>query len=201
MIDILLFSAFEVASAFAQFAIFLLFRALFGIAMGGEWGAGASLAMESIPDKMRGLVSGILQSGYPCGYFLGALAYGIFFNWIGWRGLFVLGALPALLVWYIRRHVPESPVWIAEKQKRQHVPILVILRQNWRRFFYMVLLMAAFNMFSHGSQDIYPTFLKLERSLQSHEVSILVMIMNVGAIVGSLFLVSPPRKSAGATAS
>lgn len=187
MIDILLFSAFEVASAFApNLAIFLLFRALFGIAMGGEWGAGASLAMESIPDKMRGLVSGILQSGYPCGYFLGALAYGIFFNWIGWRGLFVLGALPALLVWYIRRHVPESPLWIAAKQNGHHVPIFVILRQNWRRFLYMVLLMTAFTMFSHGSQDIYPTFLKLERSLQSHEISILVMIMNVGAIIGSL---------------
>src|SRR3954454_7433853 len=112
MIDIIFYSIVELLTAFApNFAAFLLLRALFGIGMGGEWGLGASLAMESLPTKARGLFSGILQQGYAFGYLLAALVYWLIFPFFGWRGLFVTGALPALLVIYIRAHVPESPVW------------------------------------------------------------------------------------------
>src|SRR5437868_2344835 len=112
MIDIVFYSVVELLTAFApNFGTFLLLRALFGIGMGGEWGLGASLAMESLPTPARGLFSGILQQGYAFGYLLAALVYWIVFPIFGWRGLFVAGALPALLVIYIRAHVPESPVW------------------------------------------------------------------------------------------
>src|SRR5213596_96901 len=112
MIDIVFYSVMELLTAFApNFTCFLIFRALFGIGMGGEWGLGASLAMESLPTETRGLFSGILQQGYAVGYLLAALVYWIAFPHFGWRGLFIAGALPALLVIYIRSHVPESPVW------------------------------------------------------------------------------------------
>src|SRR5438046_6681293 len=112
MIDIIFYSVIELLTAFApNFGTFLLLRALFGIGMGGEWGLGASLAMESLPTHTRGLFSGILQQGYAFGYLLAALVYWIIFPIFGWRGLFVAGALPALLVVYICAHVPESPVW------------------------------------------------------------------------------------------
>src|SRR6184192_65709 len=112
MIDIICYSVIELLTAFSpNYIIFLLLRGLFGIAMGGEWGLGSSLAMESLPTQTRGLFSGILQQGYACGYLLAALVYWIVFPIFGWRGLFIVGALPALLVIYIRAHVPESPVW------------------------------------------------------------------------------------------
>src|ERR1044072_9404489 len=116
MIDIVFYSVMEWATAFApNFTVFLILRALFGIGMGGEWGLGASLAMESLPTKARGLFSGILQQGYAVGYLLAALVYWIVFPLFGWRGLFVAGALPALLVLYIRARVPESPVWLRQQ--------------------------------------------------------------------------------------
>ena len=112
MVDIVLFAVLEAASALApSLTVLLIVRALFGIAMGGEWGIGASLAMESIPAKARGAVSGLLQEGYAAGYLIGGLFYIALFDHIGWRGMFALGILPAILVLYIRRHVPESPVW------------------------------------------------------------------------------------------
>jgi SHS family lactate transporter-like MFS transporter len=112
MVDVLLYSAIEFASGFApNLMTLLILRAIFGVAMGGEWGVGASLTMESIPPKARGLVSGLLQSGYPTGYFLASIIYGLFFQYIGWRGMFMVGVIPALLVFYIRRKVPESPSW------------------------------------------------------------------------------------------
>src|SRR4051794_32787450 len=116
MIDIVFYSVMELLTAFApNFTVFLILRALFGIGMGGEWGLGASLAMESLPTKARGLFSGILQQGYATGYLLAALVYWIVFPLFGWRGLFIAGALPALLVIYMRAHVPESPVWERER--------------------------------------------------------------------------------------
>src|SRR6202451_4683372 len=112
MIDVLLYSAIEVASGFPpSLTALLVLRAIFGIAMGGEWGVGASLTMESIPPHARGFVSGLLQSGYPTGYFLASIVYGVLFQYIGWRGMFMIGVIPALLVFYIRRSVPESPSW------------------------------------------------------------------------------------------
>ncbi|HET6545733.1 MAG TPA: MFS transporter [Rhodanobacteraceae bacterium] len=188
MIDIVLFAVLEAASALApSLAVLLVVRALFGIAMGGEWGIGASLAMESIPPKARGLVSGLLQEGYAVGYLIGGLFYILLFDLIGWRGMFALGILPALLVLYIRRHVPESPVWLAGRAAAARPPRLrETMRGRWRLFAYLVVLMMAFNMFSHGSQDLYPTFLKQQMHFDTLTVGSLVVVLNLGAIVGGL---------------
>jgi MFS transporter, SHS family, lactate transporter len=187
MIDVTLYSVLGFACAFApSLAVLLVLRSLFGIAMGGEWGAGASLAMESIPARSRGIVSGILQSGYPCGYLLCAIAYGLLFDSIGWRGMFVLGALPALLVLYLRRSVPESPVFAQRARAGARRGLLETMRGHWGLFVYLMVTMAVFNAFSHGSQDVYPTFLKLQRHFDTHMVSLLTIILNLGALVGGL---------------
>ncbi len=187
MLDVSLYSVLGLACAFApSLSILLVLRSLFGIAMGGEWGTGASLAMESIPAKSRGIVSGILQSGYPCGYLLCAIAYGLLFNWIGWRGMFMLGVLPALLVLYLRRSVPESPVFEQRAHLGTRRGLLESMRGRWGLFVYLIVTMAVFNAFSHGSQDVYPTFLKLQRGFDTHFVSLLTIILNLGAMVGGL---------------
>jgi SHS family lactate transporter-like MFS transporter len=188
MLDVILFAVFEAASALApSLTVLLVVRALFGIAMGGEWGIGASLAMESIPVKARGLVSGLLQQGYPVGYLLGALVYWLAFDHIGWRGMFALGILPALLVLYIRRSVPESPVWATQRHARSGAHgFFTAMRGHWKLFAYLVVLMMAFNMFSHGSQDLYPTFLKQQMHFDTTTVSALTIVLNLGAIVGGL---------------
>jgi MFS transporter, SHS family, lactate transporter len=184
MVDILLFAALEFASGFApNLTVFLILRALFGIAMGGEWGVGASLTMESIPPHARGFVSGLLQSGYPAGYFLASIVYGLLFQYIGWRGMFMIGVVPALLVFYIRRKVPESPSF---RPATREAGTLAVLKSHWRLAIYAVVLMTAFNFFSHGTQDLYPTFLAVQRHMSPHEVSIIAGIYNVGAIVGGL---------------
>jgi SHS family lactate transporter-like MFS transporter len=163
MIDVCLFSVLELASAFApSLAVLLVLRALFGFAMGGEWGIGASLVMESIPAKSRGWVSGFLQQGYAFGYLIAAVVYYSLFELIGWRGMFVVGVVPALLVLYIRMNVNESPAWQAMRQSRANVGMLQALRGRWRLFFYVVVLMTAFNFLSHGTQDLYPTFLQVQ---------------------------------------
>ena len=185
MIDVTLYSMLGLACAFAPSLLgLLILRSLFGIAMGGEWGIGASLAMESIPPQSRGIVSGILQSGYPCGYLLCAIAYGLLFNTIGWRGMFVLGVLPALLVLYIRRSVPESPVF--EQRRGARRSVREAMRGHWGLFAYLIVLMALFNMFSHGSQDVYPTLLKVQKHFDTHITSLLTIILNLGALVGGL---------------
>ena len=187
MIDIVLFAVLEAASALApSLTVLLIVRALFGIAMGGEWGIGASLAMESIPPKARGIVSGLLQEGYAVGYLIGGLCYLLLFDHIGWRGMFALGILPALLVLYIRRHVPESPVWQGA-QATVRPSLRETMRGRWKLFAYLVVLMMAFNMFSHGSQDLYPTFLKQQLHFDTHTVGTLAVVLNLGAIVGGLF--------------
>ncbi len=187
MIDVTLYSVLGLACAFAPSLLALLvLRALFGIAMGGEWGIGASLAMESIPAKSRGIVSGILQSGYPCGYLLCAIAYGLLFNSIGWRGMFALGILPALLVLYLRRSVPESPVFQRRTQAGVRRGVGETMRGRWKLLGYMIVTMAVFNAFSHGSQDVYPTFLKLQMHFDTHTTSLLTIILNLGALVGGL---------------
>ncbi|WIG54675.1 MAG: putative MFS-type transporter [Rhodanobacteraceae bacterium] len=187
MIDVTLYSVLGLACAFAPSLLALLIlRSLFGIAMGGEWGTGASLAMESIPAKSRGIVSGILQSGYPCGYLLCAIAYGLLFNSIGWRGMFALGILPALLVLYLRRSVPESPVFEQRTQAGVRRGVRETMRGRWKLLAYMIVTMAVFNAFSHGSQDVYPTFLKLQMHFGTHITSLLTIILNLGALVGGL---------------
>ena len=190
MVDVLLFSLFELATAFStSMTMLLALRFLFGVAMGGEWGIGASLAMESIPPKSRGLVSGLLQSGYPCGFFLGALANWLLIDHIGWRGLFVVGTIPALLVLYIRRKVPESPAWQASQAVHGKRSLLEAMRGHWKLAIYLMCLMAAFNMFSHGSQDMYHTFEEVNLHLPtgSGAAFVLVALLNLGALVGGIF--------------
>ena len=177
MANIVGFSVIEFACAFApSLNVLLVLRALFGIAMGGEWGVGAALAFESLPKEGRGIFSGILQEGYAFGSILASAAFGLFFagfHWhgvsvpaIGWRGLFILGSTPALLAFYVQARVPESPVWLAGARKRM-ARTAVHAGPAWSRelfhfmptFLFLVLLMTAFMSFSHGTQDVYPTFL------------------------------------------
>jgi SHS family lactate transporter-like MFS transporter len=184
MVDVLFYSLVEFASGFApDLTALLILRAIYGVAMGGEWGVGASLTMESIPPKARGWVSGLLQSGYPSGYFLASIVYGLLFQYIGWRGMFMVGVLPALLVLYIRRNVPESPSW---KPSTGHDNTLAVLRSHWKLGLYAILLMTAFNFFSHGTQDLYPTFLQVQHKFSPHEVGIIAVVYNIGAIIGGI---------------
>jgi SHS family lactate transporter-like MFS transporter len=183
MLDVGLYSMLGLATAFApNLWVFLLIRALFGVAMGGEWGIGASLTMETVKPESRGIVSGLLQSGYPTGYLLASIVYATLFNTIGWRGMFVVGAMPAVLVLYIRRNVPESPAWSATRART--ATIFKVLREHWRTALYSILLMTAFNFFSHGTQDIYPTFLKVQHHFNAHETGTIAIIYNIGAILG-----------------
>jgi MFS transporter, SHS family, lactate transporter len=185
MIDIVIYSVLELASAFSpSLMVLIVLRALYGIAMGGEWGVGASLAMESIPAGTRGVISGILQEGYAVGYLLAAVVYYLLFPLIGWRGMFAVGVLPALLVLYIRIHVKESPAF--ERDAARRPGTLAALRGRWGLFLYVILLMTAFNFFSHGTQDLYPTFLQVEHKLSPHAVGIIAIIYNIGAILGGV---------------
>jgi SHS family lactate transporter-like MFS transporter len=230
MIDILLYSALEFASAFApSLAVLLILRALFGFAMGGEWGVGASLVMESIPPKARGVVSGLLQEGYAAGYLLAAVVFFFLFDAIGWRGMFMVGMVPALLVVVLRFWVKESPAFEAERArapKRSPAFLLVVglvalaaavgpaaagvfdktalwrwvylvdapialaglflFRKHWKMALYVIALMTAFNVFSHGTQDLYPTFLQAQHKLDTRTVGVVTAIMNLGAITGGL---------------
>jgi SHS family lactate transporter-like MFS transporter len=183
MADVALYSLFGFATAFApDLAVFLVVRALFGIAMGGEWGIGASLTMETVRPESRGAVSGLLQSGYPTGYLLASLVYRFLFPTLGWRGMFMLSALPALLVLYIRRAVPESPGW--KPGRARSGTMLAVLREHWRTALYGIVLMTAFNFFSHGTQDVYPTFLREQHQLDTQTTGTIAIIYNVGAILG-----------------
>ena len=191
MIDVALYSVLAIASAFSpNLTVLLILRCLFGFAMGGEWGIGASLALETIPAKSRGVISGILQEGYPMGYFLAAIA-NLFLPQIGWRGLLALGALPALLILYIRRNVPESPAWTAARANahakgEKHGHFLAAMRGQWKLLAYVVLMMTAFNFFSHGTQDLYPTFLRVQHGFSPGIITALTVVLNLGAVVGGL---------------
>jgi SHS family lactate transporter-like MFS transporter len=186
MIVILLFSGFSVLSGFAQtLGSLLLIRGLFGFAMGGEWGVGASLVMETIPARLRGPVSGLLQSGYPSGYLLASLAYFLLFDHIGWRGMFMIGVVPALLVFVIRTHVHESPAFDARRGRARINAFRELLR-HWKIALYVIVLMTAFNFLSHGTQDLYPPFLQKQHHFDTHMTGFLAIIMNIGAIIGGL---------------
>jgi len=161
-------------------------RALYGIAMGGEWGIGASLAFETVPVRSRGLVSGILQAGYPCGYLLAAVVFGLLFDRIGWRGMFVVGAAPALLVLYIFSRVPESPTWQSGRGQPQQRSLMSSLSGQWMLALYAIVLMACFNAFSHGTQDLYPTMLRVQRGFSTGTISAIAVVYNIGAILGGM---------------
>jgi SHS family lactate transporter-like MFS transporter len=167
--------------------VFFVIRALFGLAMGGEWGVGASLTMESIPAAWRGPVSGLLQAGYPSGYLLASVLY-LAYPLLHWRGMFMLGAIPALLVLYIRGTVEESPDW---KERAQHAPresILRVVRRHAGLTIYAAVLMAGFNFFSHGTQDIYPRYLQSQLHFNVHTVSTIAIIFNIGAMLGGIIV-------------
>src|SRR5437660_3464479 len=187
MIDIIFYSLVELLTAFSpSYAWLLIFRALYGVGMGGEWGLGASLAMETLPTEARGLFSGILQQGYAFGYLLAAVVYWIVFPFFGWRGLFVAGALPALLVLYIRSRVPESPVWLRQHHAMADFwrQVLIVLKRHWGLFLYVILLITAFNAMSHGTQDMYQTFLGEQRHYGVTQKAATGIIYAVGAVCG-----------------
>ncbi len=197
--NILSFSVIEAACAFApSLTVLLVLRALFGFAMGGEWGVGAALAFETLPREGRGTFSGILQEGYAFGSILASAAYALLFagfHWhfialpaLGWRGLFLVGASPALLVLYVQMRVKESPVWLAgEKHRRQHrtgPQVSAQLLEFLPTFGFLVLLMTAFMSFSHGTQDVYPTFLTVERGLRPETVGLIGVLYGFGSMAG-----------------
>src|SRR5580658_5931312 len=184
MIDLVFYSVVEVATGFAHsFAAFLVLRALFGIGMGGEWGVGASLAMEKVPPRLRGFLSGLLQQGYALGYLLAAVCFYFVFPRWGWRPMFFIGGLPALLALFVRFHVKESEVWHKTRQPNWSSLGREIVR-HWKLFLYLTLLMAAMNFASHGTQDMFPTFLKRFWKLASTQVALITAISMVGAICG-----------------
>lgn len=185
MLDVALYSVLGFATAFApNLTAFLIIRALFGVAMGGEWGIGASLTMETVKPEARGLVSGLLQSGYPSGYLIASVAFALLYPHIGWRGMFMIGILPALLILYIRRSVPESPGW--NRERTSAATILSVLARHWQLALYAILLMTAFNFFSHGTQDLYPTFLQKQHHFAPATVGMIAVLYNIGAILGGL---------------
>ncbi len=255
MVDVVFYSVVEIASGFSpNYTTFLILRALFGIGMGGEWGVGASLAMEAVSPRWRGILSGVLQEGYAVGYLMASCAYFFVLPHFGWRAMFFIGGLPALLAWFIRRKVKESEVWEKSRRKdwsalwmgvRSHTRLylaaalaaavvdFVLVRSladfwflasaaasdasagravmrglavfvvvmiiafmadvTWRiaeghrrLFFYLVALMAMMNFVSHGTQDMYPTFLKVQRGLSPQLTAVVSIIANIGALTGGI---------------
>ncbi len=203
MVDIIAYSVFELASAFAPSPkVFIVTRALFGIAMGGEWGVGAALAFETLPAEKRGFFSGLLQEGYAVGFLMAALVYGTAFQFVGWRGMFVIGALPAFLVIYIRAHVDESPAWLQGRvAKRAAKKTEIGLGKNLLTFLgpfaLMTVLMFAFNSFSHGTQDLYPTFLTKGHLLSPQAVMFVAVVANLGALAGGYSLARGRKRLGG----
>jgi SHS family lactate transporter-like MFS transporter len=197
MINILSFATIELACAFApSLNVLLVLRALFGLAMGGEWGVGAALVFETLPKEGRGTFSGILQEGYAMGSILASAAFALLFHWIGWRGLFMVGASPALLVFYLQARVQESPVWVHGARKRLARSVvetesakageLARLVAFLPTFLFLVLLMTAFMSFSHGTQDVYPTFLSVQAKLTPETVGLIGVLYGFGSIAGGI---------------
>jgi SHS family lactate transporter-like MFS transporter len=189
MVNVVSYSLCELASAAApNLPTLVVMRGIFGLAMGGEWGIGAALALETLPAKNRGFFSGLLQEGYVLGYLLASLVFTFLFDHIGWRGMFVLGASPALLVLYVRRTVEESPAWLAGAHAKR-----ASLKEMWTAIsghlptlFFLVFLMACFNALSHGSQDLYPTFLQVQRGFDAKTTGMIAIVYNLGAFFGGI---------------
>ncbi len=193
MFNIISFSAIEFACAFApSLNVLLVLRALFGVAMGGEWGVGAALTFESLPKEGRGVFSGILQEGYALGSILASAAFALLFQGIGWRGLFILGSIPALAVIFVLAGVPESPVWLAGSRKRKARAAMGSsspaeshnLKAFLPTFLFLILLMTAFMSFSHGTQDVYPTFLSVTAKLSPETIGAIGVLYGFGSIAG-----------------
>lgn len=187
MLVVIYFSTITVLSGVApNYTVFLILRALYGIGMGGYWGIGASLAMESAPIQRRGFLSGLMQAGYPLGYLLAALAVLIVIPTLGWRAMFFVGTIPALVTVYLTAKSPESEAW-----KQHRLPtvwsLFSVLFKHGKIFVYLVLLMSMMSCLSHGTQDLYPDFLRTEHAFSRQLVSYLAMLYNVGAILGALF--------------
>jgi SHS family lactate transporter-like MFS transporter len=188
MIDLVFYSVVEVLTGFAHsFTTFLVLRALFGIGMGGEWGVGASLAMEKVPPRLRGFLSGMLQQGYALGYLLAAVCFYFVFPRWGWRPMFFIGGLPALLGLFVRFRVKESEVW----QKTRQSSWSNLGREicsHWKLFLYLTLLMMMMNFASHGTQDMFPTFLQRQWGMRPTQRAVITAISMVGAILGGLLV-------------
>ncbi len=186
MANVIFFSVVELLCGFApNYTVFFILRTIYGIGMGGEWGVGASLAMEAAPGRWRGILSGVLQSGYSIGYLLAAVAARLVEPHFGWRAMFWAGGLPALLALYIRWTVPESEAW---KQRRAPTTaaILRTVRSHWRSALYLVLMMTLMMFLSHGTQDLYPDFLKSTHGASQKTVSYIAILFNIGAVIGSV---------------
>lgn len=184
---ILAYSLFEALSGLAwSFAAFLVIRTCFGIAMGGEWGIGSSLAMESIPARWRGWVSGLLQAGYPAGFLLATALFKFGEAPLTWRGMFLVGAAPALFSLFIMLFVKESPAF-ENLRRGPKISIGSVLAKNARLALYGVVMMAAFNFFSHGTQDIYlKAYLGRQLHFSHAQISNAGIIFNIGAILGGI---------------
>jgi MFS transporter, SHS family, lactate transporter len=189
MLNVVSYSAVQLATAFApNLAALLALRALFGFAMGGEWGVGAALALETLPARGRGFFSGLLQEGYVLGYLLASVVFALLFVHVGWRGMFIISSVSALLVVYIRFGVQESPAWIAGKapHRASAAEIWGAVTHYFWTLVYLVLLMACFNAFSHGSQDLYPTFLHKQHGFPPSLAGSIAVVMNIGALLGGI---------------
>ena len=183
--NILFYSAIEVLSGLAPtYGVFLVLRLLYGVGMGGEWGVGASLALESVPAKWRGVLSGILQEGYAAGYLLAAVAYALIFPHVGWRVMFFVGGLPGLLSLFVIVKVKETEAW--RQSRTDWTTYRHAIFAHRKLFLYLIALMAMMNFMSHGTQDMYPTFLRLQRHFSVHATSVITIVSMVGAIAGGL---------------
>jgi SHS family lactate transporter-like MFS transporter len=186
MIDLVFYSICEVLTGLApNYTSFLVMRALFGIGMGGEWGVGASLAMEKVPSRLRGMLSGLLQEGYAAGNLLAAVAYLFLFPRWGWRPLFFLGGLPALLALFVRVRVKESEVW-KKTREESWSGLGRAIASHWRLLLYLTLLMTMMNFVSHGTQDMYPTFLERQWHFGPLQRSLMIGLSMIGAILGGI---------------
>src|SRR2546422_3587758 len=186
MIDLVFYSVIAVLTGFApNYTTFLVLRALFGIGMGAEWGVGASLVMEKVSSRYRGVVSGLLQQGYALGFLLAALCYRSLFPQVGWRPLFFIGGLPALLALFVRARVKESEVW-RETRHENWSGLGRTIISNWKLFLYLTILMAMMNMVSHGTQDMYPTFLERDWGFSPTTRAALTAFSQVGALMGGV---------------
>ena len=185
MLNLILFAVVEMMTGFARsFTWFLIIRSIFGIVMGGQWGLGTSLAMEKVPARIRGLLSGVLQQGYAIGYLLAALAYYMLFDRHSWRPLFFLGALPALCAAaLVAMYVEESAVWKHTRSESWSV-LGRTLGAHWKLFLYMAVFMMSMHMISHGTQDMYPTFLQREWRLLPQKRTALSALSMLGAVIG-----------------
>jgi len=183
MANIIFYSIMEVMSGMAPtYKVFFVLRMLYGIGMGGTWGVGASLTMESIPGRWRGFVSGLLQEGYATGNILAGISYYTLFPRWGWRPMFFIGVIPALLILVVCSRVTESGAW--KSSRTDWATYKRSITGNWQLFCYLVALMAAMNFMSHGTQDMYPTFLQRHRTLSVDATALVTIISMIGAICG-----------------